>query len=111
MRNRPSRRVAQRAVGGGNKGNLVSFDYTRYRGWREPFINNEGEANTFRGAPPRALRGGTRDSGWQTSFLERVCVTVISVATLSRLSGAFPPPNTRPSRRSDEGVDISASCP
>lgn len=31
-------------------------------------------------------------------LLERVCVTVISVATLSRLSGAFPPPNSRPSR-------------
>lgn len=36
-------------------------------------------------------------------LLERVCVTVISVATLSRLSGAFPPPNSRPSRWSPEG--------
>lgn len=46
-----------------------------------------------------------------TRFLERVRVAVISVATLGRLSGAFLPPNTRPSRRSGEGVDISASCP
>lgn len=55
---------------------------------------------------------GTLEIPPRILLLERVCVTVISVATLSRLSGAFPPPNSRPSRWSPEGrsggeLDIS----
>lgn len=46
---------------------------------------------------------GTLEIPPRILLLERVCVTVISVATLSRLSGAFPPPNSRPSRGSPKG--------
>lgn len=60
---------------------------------------------------------GSHEIPLRILLLERVCVTVISVATLSRLSGAFPPPNSRAPRDgrsrgkraagTERGLDIS----
>lgn len=98
MRNRRAQQGSKRPAGGGNKSRPASFHYTRYQGSREPFINNEGKLISprwFR-CNPSAYRRATRNSSGELSFLlERVCVTFISVATLGRLSGAFPPPSER----------------
>lgn len=131
--------AVQRTVGG-NKGKLLSFHYARYQGPRETFINKlskEANLSVSLRQPLRRPRTaldhspsypslfnprsrqrrlfGSLEIPLRILLLGRVCVTVISVATLSRLSGAFPPPNSRPSRWSLEGelaggLDIS-SCP